>query len=191
MNRVVRALLCLVFIQTGCNDRNEKNQSPIDARAQASAQPAAQAQDICALLTKEEIEAVQGSPIKDSTSSMRRDGGLRIAECFYTARDYSKSVILTTTQIDLTQQNPRRNLKELWTKTFDRDSDKEAEKEEEREGPPPRQVTGLGEEAYWSGGSLYIFTKDSFIRIAIGGPESEEAKMRKLRTLAEKVLQRF
>jgi hypothetical protein len=143
------------------------------------------------LLTKQEIEAVQGSPIRETTSTERTDGGLRITECFYTTQDYSRSVILTRTQADSTQRIPRRNLNELWAKTFHRNSDNEAAEEEEREGPPPREIKGLGEEAYWSGGSLYIFTKNAFIRLAIGGPEQEEIKLQRLRTLAEKVILRF
>jgi hypothetical protein len=158
--------------------------------------------DLCTLLTKEEIQSVQGSPIRESTGSVRADGGLRVAQCFYTAQDYSKSVVLSTTQTDFNQQNPKRNLKQLWDKTFHRefkankeDSDeveaKNGGEDEEHELPPPKKIMGLGEEAFWSSGSLYIFTKDSFIRIAIGGPESEETKIARLKTLAEKVIQRF
>jgi hypothetical protein len=131
---------------------------------------------------------------------VRTDGGLRVAQCFYTAQDYSKSVVLSTTQTDFNQQNPKRNLRQLWDKTFHREFKKKEEEEEEEtkheteeehEWPPPKKIAGFGEEAFWSSGSLYVFTKDSFIRIAIGGPESEETKIARLKKLAEKAVQRF
>lgn len=189
--------LCgLLLLTAGC-EKDENAQPSVDAPSPISTQPAGKPQDVCALLTKEEIQSVQGSPIKEATSSVRADGGLRVAQCFYTAQDYSKSVVLSTTQTDFSQPNPKRNLKEFWAKTFHRDFKKEKDEgehesgEEEDEWLPPKKITGLGEEAYWSGGSLYIFIKDSFIRIAIGGPETEETKIQRLKTLAEKIIQRL
>jgi hypothetical protein len=197
--------LCgLLFLITGCN--KEENTPPaVEARSSPSpiiSPTTAKPQDVCSLLTRDEIKAVQGSAIRDATASVRADGGLRVAQCFYTAQDYSKSVVLTTTQTDFTQQNPKRNLKQLWDKTFHREfKTKEGEEEveekekhgleEEREGPPPKKIDGLGEEAFWSNGSLYVFTKDSFIRIAIGGPETEEIKIARLKTLAENAIPRL
>lgn len=188
-----------LLIIAGCN--KEETAQPIVENQPSitpiNSSPAGKNQDVCSLLTKEEIQSVQGSPIREATSSVRADGGLRVAQCFYTAQDYSKSVVLATTQSDLNQQNPKRNLKQLWDKTFHREFKKKEEEEtkreteEEREGPPPKKITDLGEEAFWSSGSLYIFTKDSFIRIAIGGPESEETKIARLKTLGEKIIQRF
>src|SRR5260370_9404212 len=44
------------------------------------------------LITNQESEAIQGSPIKDIKSSTRADEGFRVAQCFYTAAEFSKSV---------------------------------------------------------------------------------------------------
>jgi hypothetical protein len=181
------ALFGLLLFVAACKKQNDTSLETRQSPRPTNAQPATNAQGVCALLTKEEIQAVQDSPVRETKSSLRTDGGLRIAECFYTAEDYSKSVILTHTQSDITPQSPRRDLKEIWVKTFHRDFDKE---EQERE-TPTKPVSGIGDEAYWSGGSLYVFTKNSFIRIAIGGPESEVMKIQRLKTLAEKIVPRL
>jgi hypothetical protein len=194
-------LCALLLVSVGC-DKEETAEPTVETRSSVApldSPSAAKNQDICALLTKKEIESVQSSAIRETTGNVRADGGLRIAQCFYTAQDYSKSVVLATTQTDLNQSKPKRNLKQLWDKTFHHElkANKEDEdepkggREEEHEFPPPKKITGLGEEAFWSSGSLYIFTKDSFIRIAIGGPEPEEIKIARLKTLAEKVITRF
>jgi hypothetical protein len=196
-------LFCgLLLTVAGCD---KKETAPPSVENRPSAAPinspiAAKPQDVCTLLTKEEIQSVQNSSIRESTGNVRADGGLRVSQCFYTAEDYSKSVVLSTTQTDFNQKNPKRDLKQLWDKTFhrefkankeDKDEPKSGGEEEEHEWPPPKKVTGLGEEAFWSSGSLYVFTKDSFFRIAIGGPESEETKIVRLKTLAAKVIERL
>src|SRR6266404_1648512 len=48
-------------------------------------QPAGPSFDCCSLLTGEEIEAVQGSPIQDKKNSERSANGFRMTQCFYTA----------------------------------------------------------------------------------------------------------
>lgn len=207
-NLLIRILSCAILLCgllltiAGC-DKKETAPPSVENRpsvAPSNSPTTAEPQDVCSLLTKEEIQSVQGSLIRESTGNVRADGGLRVAQCFYTAQDYSKSVVLSTTQTDFNQQNPKPNLKQLWDKTFHRefksnkeevDEKKSGGEEEEHEWPPPKKITGLGEEAFWSSGSLYIFTKDSFIRIAIGGPESEETKIARLKTLAAKVIERF
>ena len=38
------------------------------------------------------------------------------------------------------------------------------------------------------GGALYVLKNDVFIRISVGGPESEDAKINRCKALAEKAL---
>lgn len=56
-------------------------------------------------------------------------------------------------------------------------------------------MRGLGEEAFWVGdprlGGLYVLRKDAMLRLAVGGPEGMEAKLRKLKTLSRKALPRL
>ena len=56
-------------------------------------------------------------------------------------------------------------------------------------------IDGLGEEAYWTGspitGALYVLKGDAFLRISVGGEKDESVRIKKAKTLAEKVLKRL
>lgn len=161
--------------------------------------------DACALITKDEVEAIQKAPMKETRSSARPDGAFRLSQCFYMGADFTKSVSLAVTQSDRrakTQRTPR----EFWKETFGRSSSDEekgeqnrSEKGQERreemeQSIPPARISGIGEEAYWTGGkggSLYVLMKEVFIRISVGGPDNEETKIHKSKALAEKALPRL
>jgi hypothetical protein len=70
----------------------------------------------------------------------------------------------------------------------------EREREEER-GASPQPVPGLGDEAFWVGNqinaSLYIRKNNVIVRLSIGGPEDQSAKIKKATALAEQVLKRL
>src|SRR3989442_4554606 len=92
----------LLLAATGCK-RSITTQ--LSEGSPAAASPANQQSgeayfDVCGLITKEQIEAVMGSPIKDTKSSGRSDGSFRLSQCFYTAVEFSKSVSLAVTQND-------------------------------------------------------------------------------------------
>ena len=169
--------------------------------------------DVCALIAKDEIEKIQGSPIKDVKGSENSDEGYRIAQCFYTAETFNKSVSLAVTQSSPDSPNAK-NPRDFWKQSFGRWADaaggKEKEEEEEGDkrkkesleeheeregGRPPKKIDGVGEAAYWSanrmGGALYILKNDVFIRISVGGPESEESKIEHSKALAQKALSRL
>ena len=71
----------------------------------------------------------------------------------------------------------------------------EEERGEGDEGARPQRVAGVGDEAYWSGNpvsaALYVLKKDTIIRLSIGGPEDPSVKIKKAKTLAQKVLKHF
>ena len=160
----------------------------------------------CELITKEEVRAIQGSPIKDVKDSEQSDGSFRIAQCFYTAETFNKSVSLAVTQSDPASTKAR-GPKDFWKETFGRyegevkeeegdEKKKESLREQEEEkGVPPKKIDGIGEAAYWTanrmGGALYVLKDDVFIRVSVGGPESEESKINHCKALAEKALSRF
>ena len=167
--------------------------------------------DACGLLAKEEIEAIQGSPIKETKSSARSDADFRISQCFYTAAEFSKSVSLAVTQSD-PHSSAKRSPKDFWKKTFGRFEGEAKESEDDREkkeslrdqargrdeeetSVPPKKIDGIGEDAYWTGnrfgGALYVLKKDAFIRISVGGPDKEETKIDKSKALAQKALERL
>jgi hypothetical protein len=73
-------------------------------------------------------------------------------------------------------------------------SRQDKERDEEEESKPVR-VPGVGEEAFWVGnrmlGALYVFSKNSILRLSLGGPEDEAAKIIKLKALAQKAIKRL
>lgn len=153
--------------------------------------------DACSLVSKEEVESVQQTPVKDAKSSERSDGTFRISQCLYTAAEFSKSV-----NVDLIQADPnepgKRSPKDFWKEKFDPYENEEPQKDrdgEKEKGPPPRKVTSLGDEAYWAnnrfGGTLYVLKGDTVISIGIAGSDDEETKLRKSKVLAQKALQRL
>jgi hypothetical protein len=162
--------------------------------------------DACGLITNEEVQAIQGSPIKDTKGSEHSDGSFRIAQCFYNAETFNKSVSLAVTQSD--PESPKaRNPKDFWKETFGRyqgeakeekgdEEKKESLREQDEEkGRPPKKMDGIGDAAYWTanrmGGALYVLKNDVFIRVSVGGPDSEEVKINRCKALAEKALSRL
>jgi len=163
--------------------------------------------DACALMTKEEVEAIQQSAMKETKSSTRPDGAFRLSQCFYTAGDFNRSVTLAGTQSD-PQGKVKRSPRDFWKETFGRYSGDEKEgeqdrsekarkprhEEEEKESIPPTKITDIGDEAFWTGGTggtLYVLRKDVFIRISVGGADTEETKLAKSRALAQLALSRL
>ena len=169
------------------------------------------ATDACALITRPEIQEIQGEAVKETKSSDRSNGSFAISQCFYSLPTYNKSVSLQVTR----SNNPKdqSKVREFWEHTFHkkekegeeaekekRGKGEEAEKErgrgeEEEEGAPPKPVTGIGEEAFWAGGrvagALYVLKGNAFIRISIGGSGDEAAKIEKLKALSRKALSRL
>jgi hypothetical protein len=208
-------LACLGLMAfSGCQ-KHETAQAITDDNQKTAAAPP----DVCALLTKEEIETVVGSPIKETKSSSNADAGLRTSQCFYTAAEFAKSVSLAMTQRDGSAAG-NRGPKQFWEDTFghydsdgkegrsedgkDQDADKtkrESLREqkrsegEEEERTPPKKITGVGDEAFWSGnrvgGALYVLRKDAFIRVSVGGADKEDAKIEKCKALAQKAINRL
>ena len=167
--------------------------------------------DVCGLITKEEIQAIQESAVIDTKSSGQSDRGLRVTQCFHTTAESNKSVVLNLTQIE-PESPDKRSPRDFWNETFgrysgeakEREGDKEKReslreqergKGEEEKSTPPKKIDGVGDEAFWLGnrvgGALYVLKKDAFIRISIGGPDNEETKIKKLKALAEKALPRL
>lgn len=156
--------------------------------------------DVCGLLELNEIEGRIGSPIKESKGSENRSGNLRISQCVYVAAQLNKSVSLVVTQED-PLQGGKQSVRDFWHKRFDRYTEQSEEKEEakrnsskeeeEREGRPPRKVESLGDEAFWTAGSLYVLKKNAFLRLSVGGPDSEEVKLEHSKALAAIALKRL
>jgi hypothetical protein len=162
--------------------------------------------DACGLISNEEVQAIQGSPIKDAKGSEHSDGGFRNAQCFYNAETFNQSVSLAVTQSDPASPKAR-NPKDYWKETFgryegeakeekgDQEKKESLREQDEEKGRPPKKIEGIGDAAFWTanrmGGALYVLKNDVFIRVSVGGPESEEAKINHCKALAEKALSRL
>jgi hypothetical protein len=189
----------LLLISPGC--KKHETPKPVPKTSHQSNQVQL---DACGLLTSQEIEAIQGSPIKETKRSARADGGFRVSQCFYTATEFSKSVSLAVMQRD--QGRPTTTSpKDFWKERFGRFTGEEKEankdkmetehKEEKEESAPPKKIDGIGEEAFWAsnrfGGILYVLKGDAFISISLGGTDNEQTKIDKSKALAQKALQRL
>jgi hypothetical protein len=212
---LVSFLCCLLVTLAACKKRAA---APLSQNSQAnspSSNPDSNAAkfDVCGLIKNEEIEAIQGSPIKETKSSGRSNAGIHTAQCFYTAAEFSRSVSLAVTMRDPDTSSDR-SIKDFWHETFGRSEQAEKEREqagdkekkeslreqrrekgEEEGGSPPQKISGVGEDAYWSGnrvgGALYVLTKDAFVRISVGGADNAETKINKSKQLAEKAVSRL
>jgi hypothetical protein len=184
-------LVCTVVLFAGCRKATQTS-------TERSSNPPGEKLDACILITKDEISALQGLPVTDTKSSAQANRGFRVAQCFYTATEFNKSVVLSVTQRD--PQNPGKPTpKDFWNDTFHKnsgaDKEREAEREEGEKAEPPKKIDGVGDEAYWTGmrfgAALYALKKDIFIRISVGGTDDEETRLGKTKTLALKALGRL
>lgn len=144
--------------------------------------------DVCALLPKGEIETVQHAVVKDVQGGGRPDGHFLISQCVYTTEPPSESVV-----VSISESNPdyalRLTPKQSWDLTLSRYAKRGAEGG--KKFMPPRKIEGVGEEAYWMGGAIYVLQKKFTLRISVGGPGSEEEKVQSCKILAQSALSRL
>jgi hypothetical protein len=181
-DRFLSLILCLLLPLGGC----KRSQHPSDANL-----------DACSLITREEVNAVQGSSVADTKSSLQVNQGFRVSQCFYTAKEFSKSVVLSVTQRDSEHPADQRP-KDFWNRMFHRDAQEKEEREggrEENEGAAATKIEGLGDEAFWTGarfgGALYVLKDNIFFRISVGGVPTEQGKIDNSKALARKALSRL
>ena len=148
----------------------------------------------CGLLTKEEIQAVQGEPFKSTKASEGPGPGLKVSQCYFELPTPVNSVVLTVTRKadGAGARDPRESWRELFYSERPREKEKEKEGGEEK---GPQKVEGVGEEAFWSGsrvgGALYVLKDNCYIRISVGGAGDQAQKLEKSKTLAASVLKRL
>ena len=200
---IVSLAFFLIAAAAGCSKSEKPEVStatpqPSSSPSQASASsPAAKSEAAsdgafaCTLLTKEEIQAVQGEPFKDAKASQRADGGLTFSQCYYELPTTVNSIVLTVTQ--KADGAGGRDPKQNWQEIFH--VEKSAEKKGEEGDKRPEKIEGVGDEAFWTGarvgGALYVLKGNNSIRISIGGAGDRAEKIEKSKALAQSVLKRF
>jgi len=194
--RLTLLTCCLIFAIAGCSKREtvQSSTSPSPANTPGAGQGPANVIDACSLLTSKEIESIQGAPIQEAKPSANSQGGLTVSQCYFLLPTAAESIVLTMTQ--RASGADARDPKQLWEETFHHDNDKaEAVREEGRKSPPPEKIADLGDEAFWTplafGGALYALKGNTQIRISVGGPGNQAAKIQKSKALAEIVLKRL
>ncbi len=163
--------------------------------------------DVCALITGADLKIVQGAEPTDIKRSDTQDAGFIVTQCYYSLPMTSNSVVLNVTAAG--ESAGARDPREYWQETFasKKENEPQRERDREREGKQkegegeaeravaPQKISGLGDDAYWIanrvGGALYVLRKDSFFRISVGGAGDANAKLKKSKALAQKVLKRF
>jgi hypothetical protein len=205
----VSLFFCFFLAPVGCKKHATTRASSGSQAASPANQQSVQAKfDACGLITKEEIQAIQGSPVTDTKSSESSAGAFRVSQCYFSTAEPSKSVSLAVTQSD----GPGKpSPKDFWKETFGRyegaqkehegDQEKKESLGEERrkggeeEAPPPKKISGIGDDAYWAGnrvgGALYVLKNEVFIRVSVGGPDNEAGKIEKSKKLAQKAVERL
>lgn len=208
---ICAGLVCL----TSCGKRAGASSNASNDTAANSVTPKI---DACTLLTGAEIEEIETSPLKDTKGNSQASGGLQTSQCFFATNEFNRSVSLSVSRMD-PNSSSKRTATSYWEDVFGRyrngekekdsgkagqsDADKEKreslgkQRGEEEEAVPPKKVSGVGDEAFWSGnrvgGALYVLSKknDAFIRVSVGGPDPEESKIEKSKQLAIKALARL
>ena len=154
----------------------------------------------CKLLTSAEIQSVQGERVEEARPSQQPSGGIVFSQCMFrtSAPAMSVSVSLATPA----SQKPR----DFWRKQFHARKESEEHEShpgtegkkgarEEEEASAPKNIKGVGDEAYWVGGpisgALYVLRSNTFIRISVGGVREEPARIQKSVTLARAALKRL
>ena len=199
-----RMALIAVVVMTGCSKSenrdaavatpppspNPKQPGPSSPAATALSRAAF---DACTTLTREEVQAVQGEPFKDSKGSQKTGSGLSISQCYFELPQAVNSIVVTVTQKaeGADARDPAKN----WQHIFHRTEPAEKEKGEEGEAKEPQKVDGIGDEAFWTGSrvgvALYVLKGNSYIRISVGGASGQADKIRKSKALAQNVLGRL
>jgi hypothetical protein len=200
---ILMSLLMAVVFLAGCSKSEKADlaaatpQPTANAKQPPPAEPAKSeaftGTNACTLLTKEEIQAVQGEPFTDSISSGKTGSGLSISQCYFQLPKAVNSIVVTLTK---KAEGPgARDPAKNWEEMFD--PDKKAEKKEEKEEAEkePEKVEGIGDEAFWTGnrvgGALYVLKGNSYIRISVGGAGDQADKIRKSKALAQSILGRL
>ena len=153
-----------------------------------AAWPAAPA-DACALLSADDVRSVQQTTLKESKPSVYTAHGLRYEQCVFAAADFAHSVSLSLISGDAD------GTRAFWSTTFHPQRTEAALARATRKKDLPRQITGLGDDAFWTGdtrtGALYVLTGDRVLRISVGGASDEAERLRRSRALAGAALGRL
>ncbi len=160
--------------------------------------------DACSLLTRGEIQSVQGGRVRAVRASEPQRNQFAVSQCFYTLATFSRSISLEVTRRRPGEtEGPRSHWERMFARALQKNEERgevaevrrETGREEDREAAAPRRVDGVGDEAFWEGssfgGALYVLRDETYLRLSIGGSDPTEVKIEKLKKLARSALRRL
>jgi hypothetical protein len=175
----------LVLAVTSCSKPKDTSPKPLSGPVRETTENA------CALLTTEDIEAVQGEAFKNTKASEKSAGGLSVEQCYFALPTAANSIVLTVTRKAEGGSDPSQS----WNDMFHRDKASEKKEEGEEGGKEAQKIEGLGDEAFWTGtrvgGALFVLKGDVYLRISVGGAGDQAQKIEKSKALAERALKRL
>lgn len=150
----------------------------------AAANAAAKSPAACELLSRDDVQSVQGAAFAETKQTQAQFDGVVTSQCFYRLPLFVESISVDV----LRPQSSETTAEELWEKI----TGKRVAKMTAKGRNAGQSLDGLGTAAIWAGnksaGALYVLKDDAILRISVGGGGTEEEKIAKTRKLAEKAL---
>lgn len=178
----------LAILVSSCGP-DAKNNSP---SIRVAGQP--KAIQICELLPDEQVAQVLGAQPVKMRAAEQGDRRFRIDRCIIEMPAAKDSVHLEVLQRaeGSAGVEPRRD----WAATFHAGEKPKVDRLGRKKPPPRRdQISGIGEEAFWTGhplgSTLHVLAGDYLIRINGGGPTDQQVQQEKFKALAVLLLQRL
>ena len=176
--------------------RTAESQPSPAANAHAASPAVAEAPpvDACSLLTREEIASAQGAAVTSTTPSARSDGGIAVAQCYFTLPAATDSLSL------IVYKKPARAIEKpptvLWKEMFHTERPAKTGRDGKPKAQPnPQKIEGVGDEAFWGGGqfggTLHVLKGEDVFQLSVGGPGDEAKKLEALKQLAGKIAERL
>jgi hypothetical protein len=175
-------------IFAGCQERDRAPTVGSPAAGEnARVEQTTPAIDACSLLTREEIESIQGEGFQSATPSGQNEGELASAQCFFALPNPANSISL---HVVWKGKPGGQDAKQAWAIMFSPEKLQVRETSSGKKKLPPRRITDLGDQAFWTS-TLYVLKGNQYFRLSVGGADDEETKIRKSSDLARLVLQRL
>jgi hypothetical protein len=153
----------------------------------AAATAAAKSPSACELLSANDVKTVQGKAFEEAKLTTSYPNEMVASQCFYRLPSFADSISLTVFR----PASPSMDAEEIWEALVEQEG--KEEEEAERAENHARKISGIGEEAFWSGnqmaGALYVLKGKAVLRISVGGAGTEKTKIEKSRQLAAMALQ--
>jgi len=194
-NYFLSCLACLLTAFSGCSKSDTSDSAGVKSELTASSPTVSggAALQACSLLTSEEIQAVQGEPVKEAKETAQAEGSFTISQCFFQLPSYSNSISLTVVQKG--SGPAARDAREDWKETFAPAKLQQFETETGKKKPLPQRIADLGDEAFWMGsdmiGALHVLHGNRHITISVGGSGGPTVKIEKSTALAQLILKRL